>query len=34
MNPNSGIQLTEVRRPVHGGLKAALHQMELGEKRR
>ena len=31
-NPNSGIRLTEVRRPAHEGLEAALHQIEQGEK--
>ena len=31
-NPNSGIQLTGVRRPSRKGLEAASHQIELGEK--
>ena len=31
-DPNSGIQLTGVRRPSRKGLEAASHQIELGEK--
>jgi hypothetical protein len=32
MSPDSGTLPIEVRRPVHGGLEAALRQIELGEK--